>query len=276
MICKKIIIFPLMIVFFINCIVFAEEKKKPRKSSDAKILKGFNPDVEKLPANFKGTDIVKLCQLLEKIKPEEKSEFETTEEYNKRAKLAIPEDIYAFVAEGEDEEETIKIMYSADESLLRIMVAASICFSDMPRSHLILKTIEKAPVSYRAQNAFGATTKVRQYGRLEYGIALHTMWNDYDTQFNVNIKMSPEEAKRKKKDIRALVLCKLKPWHNDFWHSDDLLSYSSNYSQATFSHPTARFTDRTFVNAEILALWVYNFRTGEIIVKKQAKKEILN
>ena len=122
MICKKIIIFPLMIVFFINCIVFAEEKKKPRKSSDAKILKGFNPDVEKLPANFKGTDIVKLCQLLEKIKPEEKSEFETTEEYNKRAKLAIPEDIYAFVAEGEDEEETIKIMYSADESLLRIMV----------------------------------------------------------------------------------------------------------------------------------------------------------
>jgi hypothetical protein len=217
MVFGKITIFLLIVFFLMNAIVFAEEKKKSQKSIDTKILKGFNPDVGKLPQKFMGTDIVKLCQLLEKRKPKEKGEFETTEEYSKRAQLAIPEDIYAFIAE-----EQVSIRYDADKNLLEIS-SSNKYLKGMPRKYVEIKRIQKTG-SHRARNAFGATTEVTTFRDFEYGIALHSDFKEKGVsaslyeygdrfeefkEFNINITMSPEEAKRNKEEIRVLVLSQI-------------------------------------------------------------------
>ena len=62
------------------------KQKKKAEVVDTSPLVPFDINEEKLPPNYKGTDIAKLYSLLSKKAPLKKEEFDTTAEYEKKMK----------------------------------------------------------------------------------------------------------------------------------------------------------------------------------------------
>jgi len=95
----------LIIIFFsvsFSGTATAKEKKTGSKQKkkvevvDTTPLVPFDPTVDKLLPNYKGTDIIKLYSSLGKKAPLKKEEFETTADYEKKIAAAVSADIYAF------------------------------------------------------------------------------------------------------------------------------------------------------------------------------------
>lgn len=259
----------------------AQKKAKSTKQIEAPLIISFNINSNQLPANYKGSDIVRLYKsYLNKISLT-KDEYETSAQYEKRISDVVTDEIYAFKLDLRSM--LLTEAYNADEQKMDItFIAESVDKSNM-RAAFIIKEIDKGSDSYIGTNAFGAIQKVTQYRGLQYGIALvdkigrgrESFLSDHafkKTTFEFNIL--PEKAKMLKNNIGVLLVCVPSLYKSSInrdlrFKGNDLIFTTSYYSEATFDNPTSLSYDRKFVNAEVLAVWVYNIKTGEIVFKKQ-------
>lgn len=286
---KKVIAITIsFIILFCFNTAIAKGKKEVIDNSP---LIPFDINVEKLPPNFAGTDIVKLFSMLSKKAPLKKEEFETTADYEKKITAAVTDDVYAFKLPDDKFFYGLNICpYNADTQKLPIQIKTTRHSEFVNRSSIIIKSIDKKS-SYVGSNAFGAKTKVLNYSGEKYGIVLVNqeefgIMDDKtaaslsietgNRTIDIEIEMTPDKAKKLKDNIGAILLCKArlfklnekeKKWYIIF-EGNDLIFKDFIAKEATFDHPSSFSYERYFINVEALSIWVYDIKNGEIILKK--------
>lgn len=268
-------------------------------------------NTEKLPPNYKGTDIVKLFSVLSKKAPIKKDEFETTANYDKKimtAFTAVADNVYAFKL---DYNLYFSIHdYNADTQKLQIDIKTNPLskydFVDH-RASIIIKHLYKGTESHIGTNAFGAKVVVENYYGTEYGIALvnqddfgkcsysdnhaNTRIDSY-RKINLEMELSPAKAKIIKNNIGLLLLCKPQVYKLEEEVTppteningpvkakpprrntgNSLIFGDYDHTEATFDSPTEHSYYRNFINVNVLSIWVYEINTGTILLKRQVKK----
>lgn len=292
-----VLVFAIFFFCFSN-IAIAEESEISNKSKEAASKKEivdnsstvpFDINTEKLPPAYKGNDIAKLYSDFVKRAPLEREEFETTAEYEKKIVSVLPDAIYAFKLDTDYSDYAKIHPYDADANKFKIELSTHALslytFEDQRASIIIVHKLHKSSDSYIGSNAFGATRLVESYEGLQYGIALVNQ-NNFGNQSsyiggyrttNTEIDIPLDKAKQLKGNIGILLLCK-----SSLHRSNAKMKYRGNdfifekkYSVgATINSPTSLSYEQKFLNVEVLAIWIYDFRTGEIILKKQLKEMI--
>lgn len=283
--------------------VYAKETSAhtKQKSGDRELIgrlpvRPFDINLEKLSPNYNGTDIAKLFLQFSKTALLRKDEFESTEDFNKKAAQTVSDDIYAFKIQEKLGRGSLSVSsYEADKQQFQIVLATEALdqfeFKDY-RASLIVKTVNEQLDSYIGSNAYGATREVTRYTAIQYGLALVNEMdfgkNKYNItsiksvldgvrDINLTIEISPDKAKRLKNNIGVLLLIKpalhrsrIKPLHVN--QGNDLIFESSKYLPATIDIPSSHSYNRKFINAEIIEIWIYDIKTGEVILKRKSKE----
>lgn len=296
---KKTLIVTLFIIVLFFCFSgtnIAKEKKATsqafsKKQADILTIEPFDITVEKLPPNYKGTDIAKLFTSLAKKAPIKKGEFETSEDYSKKIKAVLTDNIYAFKVDADDLLTVSMHPYDADAQMLEIDIkttwVSEHTFVDY-RASMILKSKRTGFKTYIGSNAFGATTVVKRFEGTQYGIALVNQnefgSSNYDNQYNIatpltgvrkiklGINIPPNKAKTLKNKIGILLLCKPSLFKSSALVDDNPLIFERfYYKEPTIDYPEEHSFTRKYINVEVIAIWLYDIHTGKIILKKQLR-----
>lgn len=270
--------------------VTAKEKNQNKEKAASPLTVSFDLKTERLPANYKGTDIVNLYSILAKKAPKKKGEFESTAEYKVRVETYMKNshylsNIYAFkISEtGHHGMNQLKADYNVD---LQKMIITTETYGfqthiyENNRGSIIIRQNKGSSSSYTGSNAFGARRTVTSFENLQYGIALVNE-DDFgipnERKLIFETEMPLDKAKKLKANIGVLIIGK--PYlyfadeDNNFTESKPkrLTFETERYSSATFSSPSSHHTQSRYINIEALSVWVYDIRTGEILLKKQLK-----
>lgn len=295
---NKLVILALVFIFaLIACGKVDSSKNKAGGSIKGKMdnssLVPFDITTEKLPPNFKGTDIVKLYPVLLKKAPLEKEEFETTANYRNKIISAVTDDVYAFtldpVFNGIGYGLRIE-PYNADTHKWNIHVYTMPLseYEDEYIASINLKSTDRSTRSYIGTNAFGAKVLIKSNRSTDFGIALVNQ-NDFGKglsetklsksvrKINFSLDMPTEKAKTLKDNIGVLLLCKtslyeLNGKRNIYGKGNGLISEDTDIKKATIDDPIELLTDRKFINVKMLSIWVYEINTGSVLLKYQLKK----
>jgi hypothetical protein len=239
---KNFVSFIIAIFIFIGftaCDVSKNEKKEVK----------INLTTEKLPINFEGDSIEEIYEKLRgKRTPVGKGQYEKTEEYKKRIEteyqsLQSDESIY-FIKRG------WLLSYDADNEKYYLEL-----FEKYDPSMKIMKTL----FPQLANNIM--LIHVRYYGAgMHYYIIplinkeiLSDVMIDSD---NVKIEIPFPLEKAKHSSLCVLFICKPK----SFGPASDYC-FVKNYNHKNGS--------AHFIFAELLELWIYDYRSGEIISKRK-------
>lgn len=256
----------------------------------------FDISIEKLPTNYKGTDISALYSMLSKKIPINKNEFESTVEYENKLSELVSNNTFAFKLSPTEFNYAGGMNvapYNADKEQYQISIRAvalsNYTFQDY-RSSIIVQTLNRSTSSYIGSNAFGAKRNVKDFKDSQYGLAFVNK-NDFGNKeyeyayslasaldsnriFNFEIGVSPNKAKILKNNIASLLLCKLalydakiKEPHRNI--GNNLFFKTNYYIQATIDNPNSILHERNYINVEMLEIWIYDTSTGIILDKKQ-------
>lgn len=244
----------------------------------------------KLTPSYEGVDISNLYSYkLSKYSgdPIRKSEYETTEEYNKRIKKTITEiesemgkdKLFAFKIGG------IEKAYDIETKSIKLYLNPEKIYSEYEKKYstikpkidfnsysLSIKTLFSDTDQYVGQNAFGAKKIVNRYSSKKYYIALFNedqIMQSGELGFNISynrpilIEMNPETAKSIKNSIEVLAITKIKV---DEASACVALEKDSS-SKPTFDNPREKEGKEIYIFTELIGLWIYNMDTGEIYNK---------
>lgn len=253
-----------------------------------------------IPPDFPGSDIVRLYSELKKKLPSRKDEFETTEHYRKNMEQVAGKGVYAFRIGAEryrnrERDYGLLVAYDADTSLLTIDVKLG------PRVVRYDESIDMDPSTRlwgRLKERYCLEVlKKTSYGRgpnraningdkrggtvpeivisthelaIINGEVLRISSTPPETVFDsksighYEMHVPPDDAKELMNNIAALFFCTLKPFE------DALYGFSEDSDE-----PRGGIRDRfTFIehviNTEVLAFWVFNAQTGEVLFKRDS------
>jgi hypothetical protein len=281
---NKLIFSLIFIIMFLqqNIFVFANEQ-----NTNLEKLKEFNFSLEKLPENFKCNDIAELYSLYEKNIPLTKPEFETTDEYNKRFSKFINNEIYAFYIDPNiffvrDHYITIS-PYNADNKSFIINIYSypqTYFVYDKSISSIILSDSIAKNESDLKSNVFGAVIETNRTEGTQYGVAIinasefgESIYHKDKRERNIKleINMSADRAKLASGNLGVIVICR--PIFSKInKEGNGIINEAFVNKPATFDDPKEYFFYRKFINVQILALWVYDIKSGEIFLKKEIHK----
>jgi hypothetical protein len=282
---KVLVILAILTISF-NSSVEAKEKRPlavSEKTVESSFVVPFDINAEKLPSNYRGTDIAKLYSFLAKKAPLRKKEFETTADYEKKIKSVLSDNVYAFMLDFSSRVGTRfgvsgYLDYNADAQKLKIIIKPDYMYMNnyprevSPRTTVIVKEIDKRTRSYIGSNVFGVNRLVKGYSSTQYLVALVNS-EMVSSDLNCEVDILPDKAKNLINNIGVLLLCKMSLHEKPSLvvTGNDLIFEDSYSVEATISFPASHFFDRKYINVEALAMWVYNLRTGEIIFKKELR-----
>lgn len=267
-------------------------KLKPREMFDKA---QFDFSISQLSPNYKGDDIEKVYNRV--VNDMDNNVSEQVGSSNKT--------IYNFVLPGKKLKIIGKLKYDFESKSAKVMFNFSYMFEEGHLGKQVwniidLKMADNKKSSYLASNVFGATVKVKRYTGVDYGISVQNS-NDIrsiskknkqpynliktDTPsvfireplkpFNmekrldqtaeemshifIKFKASSELARLSLEDISILFVCKLKK---------PLIITGRSGHDATISHPTAMYIINKCIIVEVLDIWVFNTKSGEIYHKQ--------
>jgi len=231
--------------------------------------------------DFSGHDITAIVAAIEKAKLKDKTEFESTPAFQERRAQFLTHPLYAsvmpldylgFVVDGESlpSQFAPAFKYDADSQALGITVTGReslfILEKDQPTlDSVLVRRILRTQDNYVGGNAFGAKVEVEHTYSEEYGIAFQqNNWLFKSSkalmyrQFKHSFALSPEEAITLKPDAKLVLVCRL---------SEPLSRHSAHGHDPTISEPFETITGENYLQAEPEELWVFNQKTGEVLLK---------
>lgn len=216
-----------------------------------------------LPPNYQGADIKALYRKLA-IPP--KGEFETTQAYQARA-AKIPTGIWAFVIEG-SEEHPIKWVYNADQATFFIRIYTR-DLGVVP-GKIDLKQTSKYEGQYVGSNAMGVSKTIKKYLNKTWSILFDgELPGYYYTFVDIAILITPEHAPAMKERLSVFVVCQTGTASIPGERTpSDSLAVRQMYKEPTIDSPyeiTSYFYE--IPHTKVLAFWVYDKKTGEILCK---------
>jgi hypothetical protein len=252
----------------------------------------FDVNAERLAQNYKGHDIAGIYNSIKNKIKLEKSEFETTSDYDDKISSIVIDDIYAFRLA--DTTKVINghysgvqsITYDADNKKMKVVIKTDRDGQwsyKNGRASIIIKEIKGKSESYVGANAFGVKTIVERRSGTQYLIALTNQKKFGVSQFDsvvlepdrklaIDIDVPIEKARGLKDNIGVIVLCRPSLFKYEkplFYKGNDLIFENTYFNGATISSPTTVSFERKFINMEAVAVWVYELNTGIILQKKQ-------
>jgi hypothetical protein len=246
----------------------ADARAEAQAKEDGADLKWFADSVRvtypRLPAHFIGNDIVQLFKAHEALRTAEKSEYETSDQFNKRIEAAearfFSRTTLAFVVPAVS-------AYDADQRLLNVGVECS-SKEGGSRSSIPVKR-QKTTREYLASNAFGAKRDVQETDVESFNIGIanrtdftitHAQGGSRPFMIMSSIKSTPDEARQIKVTLSALVICSIRP-------GDDVTTNDTIYDKATFDDPYEYFEQMHVLNTRVLAIWFFDSLTGRVYEK---------
>jgi hypothetical protein len=273
------------------------EDAKPAESGNARPVEAaaapapaprFDVDAAKLPASYDGSDIVALFSALAEKAPLKKGEVEATADWEKRAASAVTDEIYALRYNEKASLFGLLISYDADAQKFNIRVQTE--YTDAQKFYrpcVVLKKTGEQESTYVATNAFGAQRTVTKRTGTMFGIApvnykaLGSTWQ-YSASHKkpagpagrllLDLPATPDRAKALKDNLAVLLVSKLALYKEDrspFRNGNDLLVTDFDFREPTMTFPLHESFERKFINAKVLAVWLYDRASGEILLKKQ-------
>lgn len=240
-----------MIFLFSNQGIANSAKKHHRAAQSTQAP--FDVSLETLPPGYKGMDIKKVFDVVsERFK--RKGEFETEESYASRIETEKRGDaarLYAF----QPCEATSKYDVSAGGFIISIQGG----YASGRHDWFPVRRDYIDHGSYLAQNAFGAKIKVKRLSELRWVAALPDKWSTSSTM-DLFFPCPVDRAKTLKDRLRVLIVVALV---EPFWKEE------SDHGAASFDSPIeARITTKALI-FETKALWIYDYKTGEILQKSK-------
>ena len=252
----------------------ATPQTKPKPPQSKYLATPLDLNKSNVGHNFMGHNITTVVEAI-KSSPalKEKSEFESTSEFETRRAGFIQYPLYAglmpssylgfVVAEEGAFEPSFK--YDADSQALAVTLVGSSEHFVMDKGEpdldsVLIRRVIVVNDSYIGCNAFGAKVKVSRSLQETYGIVFdQNNWligSGYN--FNYSIPMAPNEARALKTELKLMLVCRLQqPW----------LRQNAFNSDATIDDPHEMIVEGNFLQAVPEQLWIFNQRTGEVVRK---------
>ncbi|MFH1702366.1 MAG: hypothetical protein ABIB41_02890 [Nitrospirota bacterium] len=258
----------------------------------------FDPAIEKIPVPYLGHDIEQVYKAFdERKRAEQKDEFESTEQYQRR--LATQDEKPLFGSVGQNSilafVSSPSSAYDADSQTLKISLHTSPVWQSVQidRSRLALEI--KSEITKKksmGQNAYGAKVEIEELYVKEFELAIHNQvdfetekdlgksWKDIQSmmsEYNLpsesfkgemeatfvkRLKMQPADARTVKDKIAALIL--VKP-------TAPFISSGATLHEATFKDPNQFLGQMYYVDVDLLEIWIYNKQSGELLTKIKGK-----
>jgi hypothetical protein len=249
----------------------SSSKKQPVKESIYSKLP-FNESVDMLPAKFMGHDIRVIYNVfVNRQEKSKKDEFETTEKYNKRIEIENSKPIIGNLGLSDlfVMSTPAKLEYDADKLIAYARISTSTVTKGYNTESGVLSirgpNISSSENSYLGSNAFGATRDVSSSHSNDSCLAIvnpSVFGITYNgALFTVN-KIDADKAKLLKENMRVLLIFNI---------SSPFISRGVSASSATFDSPYSSRREESNVYAKVVGAWVYNYLTGEVILKEQYK-----
>jgi FKBP-type peptidyl-prolyl cis-trans isomerase len=244
----------------------------------------FDVSIRQLPAHFKGHDIALLYKAFEKMGTTEKSEYETTEHFNRRLSALRTKPVagsittrstLAFVRSDLDS------VYDADVHLLEISLpvseGSSTATSGDLGDHRTLPSIVVKSTSttrlYIGSNAFGASARIEDIADTKFKVAFT---NDEfpiqkggyaDAAIPIELKMNADDARHLKKAMSALIICSM---------NDEPRTFERNRiaHTATLEFPFDQSYSDYGLNTRLLAVWFFDSSSGKVYAKIEPKTAV--
>jgi|ERR1022692_210844 hypothetical protein len=220
-----------------------------------------------LGPSFLGHDIRAVVASIEKSSPGEKSEFETTTQYEARKSSFRATQLHKYVfvndpsVDGHPTDDFNDIgvfMYDADAKLMRrkiTMFGSSV-------GTILLKSITTAAGQYVGTNAFGVHKIINRYNKIVYSLVVKYSGGPIATDSSDNwliaieIPMETSEAITLKSRLRIAFVCTV--FGQEIEHDDSI-------TNPTVSEPREIHWHVRSLPVEINAVLVFDIRTGHIL-----------
>lgn len=249
--------------------IIEEHKTKASATySDYYDTDAFNLTVNKISPHFEGHDIESVYQTIEQIKSQlKKDEFETTLQYKERMEklkdYPVLNNKKLFIGSLFAESQTATQEYDADLRQLKIYIWLILSRFGVDKT-LTFENASKfedknCDVSYQANTTISSS--FNDYFKMYMVLA--------GSRCEIRIKADVEEARKLKEEgIKSLIIFKLIPPYIEEIHVPRGLEYNM-MTKKDFALPEKGLF------AEIVDIWIYNAKTGEIIqkIKEKVKKD---
>jgi hypothetical protein len=233
----------------------------------------ISTDGPSLGANFIGTDIKSLVATIRNSpasKP--KSEFETTEQYERRVgSFKDPGKLSFRLLNEVDGTPNVDISYDADHQILSIEVMASLIFlteSTGVEPGFLLNRARLSISQYVGSNSFGIKKLITKADYAEYGVLLATPARVFDlsgSQFDKNaqahfeLQVPVTDARHLKLTLRAVLVCNIdKP----------AIVEAFQGVTPTISSPFETNTSQFLVPVNPRELILYDSSTGRVVARR--------
>jgi hypothetical protein len=255
--------------------VFAQTKKAVGAASSPGYSQiPFDPSTPRLPVHFMGNDLVRLFKAHEALRTAEKSEYETSEQFNKRIELA---ETKFFM--GSEVGTTLSFFvpavseYDADGLILNAGVECSTpsgIIHDKATNTISARRHSTERV-YLASNAYGAKITVHENDVESYRLSI-TNPDDFEITESkhlimAHIKATTEEARRIRSTLAALAICSIS-------RGEELTADDAILSKATFDNPLEYFEQIHVLKTKLLSIWIFDSISGRVYSKAEPVQAI--
>ena len=257
-----------------------ESKPKP-----AYLTLSLDLSTQRLPHSFLGHDPRAIYEIVAaRFGP--KSEFETTQQYKERLRLKKEKPLFGDVSvsdilgsttdhSNDNSTGTAEMVYDADHQVFRVTAWMSEVETDPlvstereTRQAITVRAVREYKGSYVGENAYGAKTDIVKVDQNiyclifnnpeDFGIARESSL----TKIMLAVNMDVARAKVAKRNLRTLLLYRLvNPFSQE--KKDHIYPKIDNPRDGEFNH--------YYLNAKVEAIWLYDFESGEIYSKINAR-----
>lgn len=263
-------------------------------------IQSFDLTITRLPTGFRGHDAEAIYKRLAKRGSAlSKREFETTESFRTRITAESAQQlmggltrssIFAFVIGN------VESRYDADLQILKTWSALKTVSDDTNyknQNRSVQWGKHNLSKHYVGRNAFGVLAKVESHKVDVFEVAFENYQDfpvvkyidsvqedvlksigvtpksedDYETfgdvAFAAALKMDPQSARRAKKNLRVLLVCRLRPPYT---------IEGGHYTKPTIDSPREFLFNNYSLNTELLEVWFFDISTGQVYSKQKRTK----
>jgi hypothetical protein len=239
----------------------------------AAIAKPFVLSQADLPRGFKGHSCAALAARLKPLKLE-KSKFESTTDYERRAKKSMDDLMLAPGVKGSDLIALVvpptvlqrEMSYDADSRTATFgydriaMAVGGLVVLDMSRPPTFtINILSEQRTPFVGTNAFGARVSAERLNRKLCAVALANHTRDSIQTFSsATVKMEPQAAKELTEAFGVLFIGRV---------AAPLYAHGFDARSATIDSPIQFHADADVIPLELVDIWYFNRRTGAVVAR---------